>query len=37
VWCVLGWWKRVPPSESALIPAGPRPPEPSIFQAAKIA
>ncbi|HEX3489692.1 MAG TPA: hypothetical protein VHU92_10115 [Streptosporangiaceae bacterium] len=37
VWCVLGWWKRVPPPESAFIPAGPKPPEPSIFQASKIA
>jgi hypothetical protein len=37
VWCVLGWWKRVPPAESALVPAGPKPPEPPAFQASKIA
>ena len=37
VWCVLGWWKRVPPPESALVPAGPKPPEPSTFQSSKIA
>ncbi|MGH3394165.1 MAG: hypothetical protein ACRDPO_05685 [Streptosporangiaceae bacterium] len=37
VWCVLGWWKRVPPPQSALVPAGPKPPEPPSFQASKIA
>jgi hypothetical protein len=37
VWCVLSWWKRVPPPESALVPAGPKPPEPSTFQSSKIA
>ena len=37
VWCVLGWWKRVPPPESSLVPAGPKPPEPPSFHASKIA
>ena len=37
VWCVLGWWKRVPPPESAFVSSGPKPPEPSAFQASKIA
>lgn len=37
VWCVLGWWKRVPPPESTLVPAGPKPPTPPSFQASKIA
>jgi len=37
MWCVLGWWKRVPPPEPALVPAGPKPPEPPGFQASKIA
>jgi hypothetical protein len=37
VWCVLGWWKRVPPPEPALVPAGPKPPEPPSFQASKVA
>lgn len=37
VWCVLGWWKRVPPPEPALVPAGPKPPEPPAFRASKVA
>ena len=37
VWCVLGWWKRVPPPEPALVAGGPKPPEPPSFQASKIA
>jgi hypothetical protein len=37
VWCVLGWWKRVPPPKSALVPAGPKPPEPPAFSASKVA